>query len=261
MIITAAFILQPVLLAVLVFRFFRPKARTAGPVRFLLTLSALLLLTGFVHRSILIRFAALTNTYEALVFFSLGILLILAVSSWMKRPPLPPAVVFGGVLLSLLLLALSSSPIAPSEVRPPVPALQSHWLVLHVALSFLGEAFFALAFVSSVLYLVSRKEEKRNEMDRLTYRVIAVGYPVYTIGALVFGAVWASCAWGRFWSWDPKETWALVTVLVYTVYLHARLIFRKKGKALAWISVIGFAFTLFTFFGVNFLLAGLHSYR
>jgi ABC-type transport system involved in cytochrome c biogenesis permease subunit len=83
---------------------------------------------------------------------------------------------------------------------------------------------------------------------------------VFTVGALVFGAVWAEQAWGAWWSWDPKETWALVTWLVYTFYLHVRLIRKKTGALPAWISVIGFACTLFTFFGVNFLLSGLHSY-
>jgi ABC-type transport system involved in cytochrome c biogenesis permease subunit len=84
---------------------------------------------------------------------------------------------------------------------------------------------------------------------------------VFTAGALIFGAVWAQKAWGRWWGWDPKETWALITWLVYTFYLHLRLISKKTGKLISLIAVIGFLCTIFTFFGVNYLLPGLHSYK
>jgi ABC-type transport system involved in cytochrome c biogenesis permease subunit len=177
-----------------------------------------------------------------------------------RRVPFSAAVQFGAAVAALGLLAVASSPLAPRALLAPIPALRSGWLVAHVALSFVGEAFFVASFAASLAWLFSRSAARREELDRITYTSIAVGYPVFTVGALVFGAVWAEQAWGAWWSWDPKETWALVTWLVYTFYLHFRLIRRKTGAVPAWISVIGFACTLFTFFGVNFLLSGMHSY-
>lgn len=97
-------------------------------------------------------------------------------------------------------------------------------------------------------------------LDNLTYRAIALGYPLYTIGGLVFGMVWANKAWGRYWGWDPKETWALVTFLVYSIYLHARLAKGWSGTWTACLAVAGFSVTLFTLFAVNFLISSLHSY-
>ncbi len=97
-------------------------------------------------------------------------------------------------------------------------------------------------------------------LDTLTYRAVAFGFPVFTLGALVFGAVWAKYAWGDYWTWDPKETWALITWIVYAVFLHVRITRGKRGRLIAWIAVAGFLATLFTLFGVNYLLSGLHSY-
>ena len=107
---------------------------------------------------------------------------------------------------------------------------------------------------------VARTFPDADTLDSLSYRAIAIGFPIFTLGALIFGAVWANYAWGRYWSWDPKETWALITWIVYALYLHARIMRGLKGKGAAWISIIGFLATMFTLFGVNYLLAGLHSY-
>jgi cytochrome c-type biogenesis protein CcsB len=143
---------------------------------------------------------------------------------------------------------------------PPIPALQSYWLVLHVSFAFIGEAFFAFAFVAAIYYLIINDEEKKKKSDKIIYTSIGVGYPIYTAGALIFGAIWAQYAWGRYWSWDPKETWALITWFIYTGYLHTRLVKRWRGKITAILAIAGFVFTIFTFFGVNYLLSGLHSY-
>ncbi len=97
-------------------------------------------------------------------------------------------------------------------------------------------------------------------MDRLMATSIGIGYPIFTAGALVFGAIWAETAWGSWWSWDPKEIWALITWLIYTAYLHTRLVRKMRGRVSAVLVIVGFLATLFTFFGVNFLLSGLHSY-
>jgi ABC-type transport system involved in cytochrome c biogenesis permease subunit len=235
--------------------------RPADPVsHYILLASGVLLLADTVIRSIKIRFPAITNTYESLVFFSAMICFVLFVYRVRAKQKSLPFLLFGGTVVAAVFMALASSPIAPDTVKPPIPALQSYWLVLHVAFAFIGEAFFAVSFVASILYLAAKEDARRDRLDRLIYTTITVGYPIFTAGALVFGAVWAEHAWGRYWSWDPKETWALITWLTYTVYLHVRFILKKRRKLAAVISIAGFAFTLFTFFGVNYLLPGLHSY-
>ncbi|MCK5199120.1 MAG: cytochrome c biogenesis protein CcsA [Spirochaetales bacterium] len=227
---------------------------------YFLLAGALLLLATNVQRSIQINFVAVTNTFESLVFFSGVIALLLFLYRIQKRWKVLQFIMFGSTIVALILLAIASSPIAPKEIQPPIPALQSMWLVLHVTFSFIGESFFALSFITAIYYLAVKDEEKKINAERLTYTAIAIGYPVYTAGALIFGAIWAESAWGIYWSWDPKETWALITWLTYTLYLHVRFYRKLRGPISAWLSVIGFLFTLFTFFGVNFLLSGLHSY-
>lgn len=222
--------------------------------------ACVLLFAVTVDRSIRIRFPAVTNTYESLVFFSAVVCLIsfvlrLALKSAASRFVLP-----GVAVVALALLSISSSPLAPRDIQPPIPALQSLWLVLHVTLAFIGEAFFVVSVVAAIVFLAARREETREAADRIAYSSVAAGYPIFTVGALVFGAIWAEVAWGTWWSWDPKETWSLVTWLVYTAYLHARLVKRLRGRISAVLAIVGFVFTIFTFFGVNFLLSSLHGY-
>ncbi len=238
------------------------RERTRDPVsHWLLAAAALLLLATLVQRSVSIRFVAVTNTYESLLFFSAAICGVLFTLRIARRTRgLSPFVLFGATIVSLALLMISSSPIAPRAIQPPIPALRSFWLVLHVTFSFIGEAFFVVSFVAAIGVLASRGEQKRAEMDRITVTAIGIGYPVFTAGALVFGAIWAETAWGAWWSWDPKETWALITWLIYTAYLHTRLVKGLRGRVSAVLAIAGFAATVFTFFGVNYLLSGLHSY-
>jgi len=227
----------------------------------ILLVAALLLFATLVDRSIRIDFAAVTNTYESLVFFSAticGVLFLLRMLHATRA--LSPFVLFGATIICLVLLALSSSPLAPRDIQPPIPALRSFWLVLHVTLSFVGEAFFVVSFVAAIGSLSTRREERRADLDRLVATSIGIGYPIFTAGALIFGAVWAQTAWGAWWSWDPKETWALITWLLYTAYLHTRLVKKMRGRTSAILAIVGFAATVFTFFGVNYLLTGLHSY-
>jgi ABC-type transport system involved in cytochrome c biogenesis permease subunit len=213
-----------------------------------------------ITRSLAIGFPALTGTFESLVFFSAVTCLLLWAFRTQRRTAFLPLVQFGATIVAAALLAVASSPIAPKDALAPIPALRSFWLLLHVSLSFIGEAFFIASFVSALAFLLGADEGKKKEYDRLTYLSIAAGYPIFTAGALAFGAIWAEQAWGRWWSWDPKEIWALVTWLAYTLYLHLRLTRKRKDKLPAVVAVVGFLCALFTFFGVNFLLPGLHSY-
>ena len=165
-------------------------------------------------------------------------------------------------------MALASSPLMPKEAVPLVPALQSYWLWLHVSVTLFGEAFFALAFITSIMYLVAESKNRRGvktgltaeKLDSISYRCIAIGFPLFTLGGLVFGMIWAYKAWGAYWSWDPKETWSLITWFVFALYLHTRIVMGWKGRRSAYVAIFGFLSALFTYFGVNYLLAGLHSY-
>ena len=143
------------------------------------------------------------------------------------------------------------------------------YIVLTCITCFLAYAAFALGFGAALLYLLISRGARNTaqpqkfllgapEMDDLIYRAIMIGFFLLTLGILT-GAVWAESAWGRYWSWDPKETWSLITWLVYAALLHSRMVRGWRGKKLAILSIIGFCCVLFTYFGVNYL-AGLHSY-
>ncbi len=258
---TVAFILLVAAAVLQVVFIFRRDRRLDPASPHLLAAAAVALLSDIVRRSILIRFLAITGLFESLVFFSGVVALVLAVYRYVAREKALGYVSFGATLAAIFLLAVASAPIAPKDVVPPLPALQSNWLALHVSFSFIGESFFVMACVTSIVYLLTRDPERRQRLDRLTYTATIIGYPIFTVGALIFGAIWADVAWGAYWSWDPKETWALVTWLAYTGYLHTRLVGRWRGTVSAVLSIIAFVLTLFTLFGVNFLIAGLHSYR
>jgi ABC-type transport system involved in cytochrome c biogenesis permease subunit len=237
------------------------KDGKSDPVSQWLLLAAFLALAAVtVGRSLSIGFPALTGTFESLVFFSAFVCLVAWAYRMQGKLSFLPLVQFGATIVALALLAVASSPIAPREVLAPIPALRSGWLVLHVSLSFIGESFFVAAFIASIAFLLSKDGEKKSGYDRVTYTAIAAGYPIFTAGALVFGAIWAEQAWGSWWSWDPKEIWALVTWLSYTAYLHLRLVRKRKDALPSIVAALGFLCALFTFFGVNFLLSGLHAY-
>ena len=151
------------------------------------------------------------------------------------------------------------------EIQPLVPALQSYWMKIHVPANFIGYGAFAIAAMVSIAYLISdhgyfvKYLPSKDILDDLTYRVIAIGFIFFTI-ATILGAVWAAEALGGYWSWDPKETWALIVWLNYAAWLHLRLIKGLRGNLLAWWSIIGLFITAFCFLGVNLFLSGLHSY-
>jgi len=201
--------------------------------------------------------APFTNMYESLSFLSwASVLAYVIIDKKFKIPKIGPSI----MLIVIGLVALASSPLMPKEATPLVPALQSYWLWLHVSVTLLGEAFFAVAFITSIMYLAAREADKKEKWDSVSYRCVAVGFPLFTLGGLVFGMVWAYKAWGTYWSWDPKEVWSLITWIVFALYLHTRIVMGWKGKRSAVIAIIGFLAALFTYFGVNYLLSGLHSY-
>ena len=174
-----------------------------------------------------------------------------------------------GVLVLTLGLAVT---VLYVPAGPLVPALQSPWLVIHVAAATLAAALFTIAMVASALFLVRDAADRRGAtgrfvsrlpsaeaLDRISYRVTAFGFPVWTF-AVIAGAIWAEYAWGRYWGWDPKETWSLITWIVYAAYLHARTTVGWRGRRAAIISLVAYSTLLFNFFGVNIAFVGLHSY-
>ncbi len=151
------------------------------------------------------------------------------------------------------------------EIQPLVPALKSCWMKLHVPANFIGYGSFSLSAMLGVGYLMVRRGILASRLpsleviDDMMYKAIAIGFGFFTI-ATILGAMWAAEAWGGYWSWDPKETWALIVWLNYAAWLHIRLVKGLRGPMLAWWAVIGLAVTTFAFLGVNMFLSGLHSY-
>jgi len=205
--------------------------------------------------------APLSNFYESLIFFAwcLPFLALVTFRHYLQG-------YLGTVvaILACLLLAYASLGGVDSRIKPLMPALKSNWLLIHVVTCFLGYAAFTLGFGTALLYLKQERWPRPSlpplaSMDRLIYQATIIGFLFLTLGILT-GAVWAESAWGRYWSWDPKETWSLITWLVYATLLHARLVKGWQGRRIAWLAVLGFMAVLFTYFGVSFLLTGLHSY-
>ena len=193
-----------------------------------------------------------SNMFESLVTFSLAIAvfsIFVDIKYKIKS--------FSAALTLMSLLALGYASLLDKEISPLMPALKSNWLTIHVLTCFIGYAALTAAFVSSVILLLKKKESAN--LDTISYKLIAFGFLFLTLG-IITGAVWANSAWGTYWSWDPKETWSLITWFIYAIYLHARVKKGWRGKKAAWLSVLGFLAMIFTYFGVNFLLSGLHSY-
>lgn len=212
--------------------------------------------------------APLSNLYESLIFFAWTIVFLYLLIEW--RTKNRSLGVFATPLAFLAMAYASYSPTISSRIQPLVPALKSNWLIAHVLTCFFGYAAFGLAFGLSVMYLLKKREKpggsnvfiriipESSILDDMSYQMVVIGFLLLTLG-IITGSVWAHSAWGSYWSWDPKETWSLITWLVYAALLHSRMVRGWKGNKLALLSIIGFSCVLFTYFGVNYL-AGLHSY-
>ncbi len=211
--------------------------------------------------------APLSNLYESVVFFAWSIVLIYLLIDLRLRQR-----AVGAFAVPFALLAMCWAQLRGNDaIEPLVPALQSNWLTYHVVTCFLGYAAFAIGCAVSIMYLVKEAAGEAQKggigellpsldlLDELNYKAIVIGFPFLTLG-IVTGAAWANYAWGTYWSWDPKETWSLIVWFVYAAFLHARLTRGWSGHRTAWLSILGFAATLFCYLGVNLLLAGLHSY-
>ncbi|WP_033339277.1 c-type cytochrome biogenesis protein CcsB [Catenuloplanes japonicus] len=177
-------------------------------------------------------------------------------------------------LFQVLLLGVAGM-VAYTPVGPLVPALDSAWFIVHIAAVSTSSGIFLLGAVPAVLYLMRAGYEKGKRsfpytlaknvpaaaaLERLTFRLHAFAFPIWTFGALIAGPIWAEASWGRYWGWDPKEVWAFISWIVYAGYLHARATPSVKRNVATWIAIIGFLTMLMNLFGVNLFFGGLHSY-
>jgi cytochrome c-type biogenesis protein CcsB len=186
----------------------------------------------------------------------------------------------GFVLLPVVLMMFLAGTVLYSQAQPLVPALQSYWLAIHVTLVSIAEGALMTSAVLTVLYLLRQRYDRLSvrpgfrpaavanlsarlpaaaTLDKVAYRIVAFAFPLYTV-AVICGAIWAEAAWGRYWGWDPKETWAFIVWVVYACYLHARATAGWRGKIAAWINLVGFGAITFNFLVVNIVVSGLHSY-
>jgi len=248
------------------------RGRKVGVVGTLLNIATFVLLTVsmIVRTMISIKkgwgHAPFTNLYESMVFFAwaTSVLYFLFELKYKNKT-------LGSFITPVIFLILAytslGGPGIRKEVEPLIPALQSNWLIAHVITAFLSYAAFAVSFGASVMYIIKAgksggfwdKLPSQETLDEINYKAVLIGFPLLTLG-IITGAAWAHYAWGSYWSWDPKETWSLITWLIYAAFLHARFVKGWRGKKAAVLSIIGFAAVLFTYLGVNLIISGLHSY-
>ncbi len=215
--------------------------------------------------------APLTNMYESVVFFAWTIILLYLLIEWKFKTKIIGAFAVPFAFLAMAYASFSTD--LSKAITPLVPALQSNWLIAHVVTCFIGYAAFAVAAALGVMYLLKNKSTGTEEksisisssfpsptvIDDIIHKTMVFGF-IWLTGGIITGAIWANSAWGTYWSWDPKETWSLITWFFYAIILHARYTRGWSGTKIAFLAIFGFVSVLFTYYGVNFLLSGLHSY-
>jgi len=211
-------------------------------------------------RGVMAHRLPLSNQFEFATAFAWGIALMLVLvrgklkAEWLNTIAMPAA-----------FLVLSYAALQPREITELMPALKSAWFGLHIGSAVFSYSAFVIAGCVGLRRILTARKElegkelRLSQMDFLSYRLVAVGFLLLTV-VILSGAIWAEQAWSAFWTWDPKEVWALITWIIYAVYLHLRLRGRKSGSFLAWYIIIAVPVVLFTFAGVNTLMSGLHSY-
>ena len=251
------------------------------------------LFTSLLIRWIINGYFPLSNLYESLLFLTWCLTFTQIILEY-KNENIIIGTINAPISLFIISFASFSLPIDMQEATPLVPALRSNWLMMHVTIMMISYATLMLGSLLSILFLVisqtnllyqpkpygternnfynvnknslifNQDQNKNkitllNSIDNLSYRTIGLGFPLLTIG-IIAGAVWANEAWGSYWSWDPKETWALITWLIFASYLHSRLTKSWSGKRPAVIASLGFFVVWICYLGVNFLGKGLHTY-
>ena len=226
-----------------------------------------LFFTGFalnsafiVARGIAAHRIPLANQFEFATAFAWGIGLLAIILHRMVRETW-----LGALTSAAAFMIISFAALQPRTISDLMPALRSGWFSFHIGSAIFSYSSFMISACVSIHYLILDKKPEKDELrltklDHLSYRMIAFGFLMLTVTILT-GCIWAEQAWGAFWTWDPKETWALITWLIYAAYLHLRLQKKWQGRRMAMFSIVGIVCVLFTFIGVNVLFKGLHSYK
>ena len=207
----------------------------------------------------------LTNQYEFATSFAWGISLVSLIFVLKFHFP-----VLGAFASPVGFLIIGYAAMQSKEVHELMPALRSNWLGFHVSTAIIAYGAFGVSFVLGIIFLLRDKMKEKGfldqhipdkeKLDMISYRSVSLGLLFLTF-TIITGAIWAERAWGSYWSWDPKETWSLVTWIVYAIYLHLRIRNGWRGKAAAVFAVVGFICVVFTYIGVNTFLPGIHSYK
>lgn len=208
------------------------------------------------------------NLHEALSFFAWTIVGIYLLFDFRYR-----LAILGAFVCPLAVVLMIIGSAVPKQVQPANPLLDSWWFPIHVSLAFFGYAVFALAAAAGIIYLLQERMLKSKKfsslyhrlpslevLDTINYRCLTFGFPLMTMG-IISGAVWANMAWGGYWRWDPKETWALITWFLYAALLHGRLTIGWRGRRAAIFAIIGFLCLLFSLLAVNLLMSAEHSFK
>lgn len=206
----------------------------------------------------------MTNQYEFAASFAWGLCLVSLI--FIRKYHFD---VLGAFAAPVIFLVIGYAAMQSRDVHELMPALRSNWLGFHVSTAIIAYGSFGVSFAISLVFLLRDKISAgsfldshippKNKLDMISYRAVSLGLLFLTF-CMISGAIWAERAWGSYWSWDPKETWSLITWLIYAVYLHQRLRKGWRGKSAAIFAVIGFICVLFTYIGVNTFLPGIHSY-
>jgi len=247
----------------------RPRQALGRAAEWLILAGFLVHVTFTVLRYLEAGHTPITNLHESLSFFSLTIAGVFIAFNRKYH-----VAILGSFVTPLAFLLMLASSIYPSAIPLLPPALMSNWLMVHSTLAFISYATFTVAFGAAVMYLIQERFLKKKRLgplyqklpsldvlDEINYRCLSFGFPLLTI-AIITGAIWAETAWGTYWSWDPKETWSLITWFIYAALLHGRLTTGWRGRRAAILAIVGFFVLLFTFLGVNLLPSeSQHSYQ
>jgi cytochrome c-type biogenesis protein CcsB len=208
----------------------------------------------------------ITSFFEAANFLGMGMMSVFLVMEFRFKIP-----ALGAFMLPLVIVLMAPALVLSGDIQELNPVLKSGWLGVHTSLAALGDSAFAFAFIVSIMYLIQERQLKAKRrgalfhrlpsldiMDTLGYRALTLGWPLFTLG-MITGSIWANSAWGTYWSWDPKETWSLITWVVYLVLLHLRTI-GWRGRKMALLTIFGFSFVLISFYVVSRVHIGKHLF-
>jgi len=206
------------------------------------------------------------NLHEVISLFSWMVVIIYLLLRFRYR-----LAVLGSFVAPFAVLLLITASFLPKEIIPLAPSLESYWLPIHVGLAFLGNAFFAMTFLSGIMYLIQERYLKSKKvgglyfllpsldiLDELSYKCLTYGFPLLTL-AIITGAIWAEYVWGSYWTWEPRQTWSLITWFLYAALLHGRLTVGWRGRRAAVYSIIAFLILISSFITIKLFAWGMHA--